>query len=190
MSGEQRAAAPPGRRHRSRPTQACPFAPAGGPDRWSDASGQEVPPGDDRGHGRWPGGPEAVRRDTPPPCLAAEPVIDEGRFAELCDVIGPEHVAAIFSAFCDSVVGSVDDMRAAMRAADDAALHEAAHRLKGSAGMLGLSRLEAVLKAVCVLSAGKGGAGNPMALSVALDAAVGEALDAARERAEGGGRQG
>lgn len=138
---------------------------------------------------RWRAGRPGSRR-AGSLCLVAEPVIDEGRLVELCAVIGHDHVATIFGAFCDSVPDTIRDMRAAMKASDGVALHEAAHRLKGAAGMLGLARLEAVLRAICGLASGRTGVGSLAMLSVALDTAVSEALDLARAMARSGGRLG
>lgn len=179
-----------GRRRRSRRMPVCPFAQAEAAGRHATGreAGQAMEEGDGGGDppGRWRVGRPGSRRRMLPPCLAAEPVVDEGRLAELRAVIGHDHVALIFGAFCDSVPENIRDMRAAIAAYDDAALHEAAHRLKGTAGMLGLARLEGVLRAVCGLASGRPGEGSLAALSAALDAAVSEALDVAREMTRSG----
>lgn len=98
---------------------------------------------------RWLGGPGRPARSTPAPGPAARiPVpagrgddLDLDRLDMLCQEASPVYLDRAITNFVASSTGALEDVRAAVEAADSDQLRHTAHRLKGSALNLGLPRV-------------------------------------------------
>jgi len=90
---------------------------------------------------RWlsPAAANGVPDRAPAPDDSGE-LIDQDRFAEIRDLLGPG-LTALVDAFDELGRTVVEDMGEALKQGDRAALARAAHRLKGSAANLGAARL-------------------------------------------------
>ena len=90
---------------------------------------------------RWlsPAAANGVPDRAPTPDDSGE-LIDQDRFAEIRDLLGPG-LTALVDAFDELGRTAVEDMGEALKQGDRAALARAAHRLKGSAANLGAARL-------------------------------------------------
>lgn len=91
--------------------------------------------------------------------------LDEGTWEKLSKSMQPAQLNGLFAFALDDGEKRVALMQAAREAGDDAALRREAHALKGSAGMIGALRLQA-------LSAGLEGAGLSVDAEAALDEIV------------------
>lgn len=90
------------------------------------------------------------------------PVLSEDRLVDLHAVLDTESLSALFDKFYTTAPADVGNLRAAVAAGDAAEVQRFAHLLKGTAGMLGLARLEAVMREIGSRS------GSPPALQAVM----------------------
>lgn len=78
----------------------------------------------------------------PPQTESNDAEFDEGTWQKLFAQMPAQQLEKLFQFALDDATSRVDKMRAAVSADDDAALRAQAHALKGSAGMIGATRLQ------------------------------------------------
>ncbi len=79
---------------------------------------------------------------------AGAPAIDETTLAALRDAVGAEFLAELVDTFADEAPALLDELRAAVAAADEARAKRAAHSLKSNAGTFGANTLAALARDV------------------------------------------
>ncbi|HEX9013833.1 MAG TPA: Hpt domain-containing protein [Anaerolineaceae bacterium] len=73
-----------------------------------------------------------------------EQVIDTGACQSLLDMLGPDAMEELISAFFEDAAGLFRDMREALASGDSVKFSRAAHSLKGNSANFGAGRLSAL----------------------------------------------